>query len=64
MQLLTCLPNYSQIILFPPFGLPKKTDADKQARTDAIQAATLYAAQVPLHTMKESFRVFEWEKIL
>ena len=41
------------------FGLPKKTDADKQARTDAIQAATLYAAQVPLQTMKESFRVFE-----
>ena len=37
----------------------KKTDADKQARTDAIQAATLYAAQVPLQTMKESFRVFE-----
>ena len=41
------------------FGLPKKTDADKQARTDAIQAATLYAAQVPLQTMKESFRIFE-----
>ena len=41
------------------FGLPKKTDADKQARTDAIQAATLYATQVPLQTMKESFRVFE-----
>ena len=41
------------------FGLPKKTDADKQARTDAIQAATLYAAQVPLQTMKKSFRVFE-----
>ena len=41
------------------FGLPKKTDADKQVRTDAIQAATLYAAQVPLQTMKESFRVFE-----
>ena len=41
------------------FGLPQKTDVDKQARTDAIQAATLYAAQVPLQTMKESFRVFE-----
>lgn len=41
------------------FGLPKKTDEDKAARTAAIQAATLYASQVPLHTMQESFKVFE-----
>ncbi|MBR1727618.1 MAG: glutamate formimidoyltransferase [Muribaculaceae bacterium] len=41
------------------FGMPKKTDEDKAARSAAIQAATLYAAQVPLRTMKESFQVFE-----
>ncbi len=41
------------------FGLPKKTDEDKATRTAAIQAATLYASQVPLHTMQESFKVFE-----
>lgn len=45
--------------LMDAFGLPKATEADKQARTQAIQAATLYAAQVPLHTMQESMRVFE-----
>ena len=41
------------------FGMPKKTDEDKAARSAAIQAATLYASQVPLRTMKESFQVFE-----
>ncbi len=41
------------------FGMPKKTDEEKEARSAAIQAATLYAAQVPLRTMKESFKVFE-----
>ena len=41
------------------FGLPKKTDEDKAARSAAIQEATLYATQVPLRTMKESFKAFE-----
>ena len=41
------------------FGLPKKTEEDKAARTQAIQAATLDAAQVPLKTMKEAAKVFE-----
>lgn len=41
------------------FGMPKKTDEDKQARSEAIQTATLYAAQVPLRTMKAAMRVFE-----
>ena len=41
------------------FGLPKKTDEDKAARSAAIQEATRYATQVPLQTMKASFRVFE-----
>lgn len=41
------------------FGMPKKTDEDKATRSAAIQDATLYAAQVPLRTMKESMKVFE-----
>ena len=38
------------------FGLPKKTDEDKAARSAAIQEATLYATQVPLQTMHASFK--------
>ena len=41
------------------FGLPKGTEEEKQARAYAIEEATLYASQVPLRTMKASFRVFE-----
>lgn len=41
------------------FGMPKKTEEDKAARSKAIQEATLYAAQVPLRTMKASFVAFE-----
>ena len=39
-------------------SLPKKTDAEK-ARAAAMQEATLYATEVPLRTMKASFKVFE-----
>lgn len=41
------------------FGMPKNTDEEKQLRTDAIQAATLFATEVPLETMKTSYKVFE-----
>ncbi|MBO7257235.1 MAG: glutamate formimidoyltransferase [Bacteroidales bacterium] len=41
------------------FSLPKKTDEEKKARTAAIQAATLYATEVPLRTMKAAFKTFE-----
>ncbi|MBR1594161.1 MAG: glutamate formimidoyltransferase [Alloprevotella sp.] len=41
------------------FGLPKNTEEEKAARSAAIQDATRYATQVPLQTMKASFRVFE-----
>lgn len=41
------------------FSMPKGTAEEKAARTDAIQEATLFAAQVPLQTMKTSFKVFE-----
>ena len=40
------------------FAMPKKTDADKAARKEAMDAATLYATQVPLRTMETAFRVF------
>ena len=41
------------------FGLPKKTDEDKRLRAEAIQAATLFATQVPLQTMQAAFGAFE-----
>ncbi len=37
------------------FGLPKKTDAEKAARQQAIQDATKYAIEVPLKVMKLCF---------
>ena len=41
------------------FGLPKNSDEEKQARTQAIQEATLYATQVPLKTMQVCFSGYE-----
>lgn len=41
------------------FGLPKKTEEDKRLRSEAIQAATLFATQVPLQTMQAAFGAFE-----
>lgn len=41
------------------FSLPKGTDEEKAARSAAIQEATLNATQVPLKTMKASFRAFD-----
>ncbi|RLD40933.1 MAG: glutamate formimidoyltransferase [Bacteroidetes bacterium] len=37
------------------FGLSKKSDADKVARTQAIQDATIYATEVPLKVMQLCF---------
>ncbi len=37
------------------FAMPKKSDAEKAARADAMEAATLYATQVPLRTMKAAY---------
>lgn len=34
------------------FGLPKKTDEEKKARKEAIEAATRFATEVPFKTMK------------
>lgn len=41
------------------FGLPKGTEEEKTARAQAIEEATLFASQVPLRTMKASFKAFE-----
>ncbi|MBR7004659.1 MAG: glutamate formimidoyltransferase [Bacteroidales bacterium] len=46
------------------FGLPKGTEDEKAARAAAIEDATLYASQVPLRTMKASFKVFELAKAM
>ncbi len=40
------------------FGMPKSTEEEKALRSAAIQAATLYATEVPLRTMKTASRVF------
>lgn len=41
------------------FGLPKKTDEEKAARTQAIQEATKFATEVPFKTMQTAFKAFE-----
>jgi glutamate formiminotransferase/formiminotetrahydrofolate cyclodeaminase len=41
------------------FSMPKKTEEEQTQRDEAIQQATLYAAQVPLHTMKTAFNAFD-----
>lgn len=41
------------------FGLPKKTDEEKAARSAAIQAATKFATEVPFHTMQEAYKTFD-----
>jgi glutamate formiminotransferase/formiminotetrahydrofolate cyclodeaminase len=41
------------------FALPKATDAEKAARTAAIQAATKYAIEVPFRVMELSLQSFE-----
>lgn len=41
------------------FAMPKGTDEEKAARAAAMEVATLYATEVPLRTMKASFKAFE-----
>jgi len=41
------------------FKLPKASDDEKEARSAAIQAATLHAAEVPLEAARKALRVFE-----
>lgn len=46
------------------FKLPKSTPEEKAARSEAIQAATLYATQVPLRTMKAAAAVMPLVKAM
>ena len=41
------------------FGMPKGSDEEKEARAVAMEAATLYATQVPLRTMKAAYKAFD-----
>ena len=41
------------------FSLPKSTDAEKEARTNAIQEATKYATEVPFRTMQKAYESME-----
>lgn len=41
------------------FAMPKATDAEKAARKQALEEATLYATRVPLATMKAAYETFD-----
>ena len=41
------------------FSMPKGTEEEKKARKEALEAATLYATEVPLRTMKAAYAVFD-----
>jgi len=41
------------------FGLPKGSESEKEARSKAIQEATLYATEIPLRTMQVAFSAFD-----
>ncbi len=41
------------------FGLPKNTDEEKQKRKDAIEAANIYAAEVPLKVMQTAAKSWD-----
>lgn len=41
------------------FGMPNQTEEEIAARNDAIQVATLFAAEVPLRTMQASMQAFD-----
>lgn len=41
------------------FGLPKGSESEKEARSIAIQEATLYATEIPLRTMQVAYSAFD-----
>lgn len=41
------------------FGMPKKTPEEKEKRAEALEAATLYATEVPLRTMQTALETFD-----
>ena len=46
------------------FGMPNDTEAEKAARTAAIQEATLYATQVPLRSMQVACKAFDLVELM
>jgi len=46
-------------MILEAFSHPKGTEEEKLSRSEAIQAATLYATEVPLRTMKVAFSAFD-----
>lgn len=46
------------------FSMPKSTPEEKAARAEALEAATLYATEVPLRTMKASYDVFDYAEAM
>ncbi|MDE7110619.1 MAG: glutamate formimidoyltransferase [Muribaculaceae bacterium] len=45
-------------LIMTALGLPKGTDEEKLARAEALEKATLYAAEVPLRTMRAALKSF------
>ena len=41
------------------FAMPKSTAEEKEARAEALEAATIHAAEIPLQTMKTAFEAFD-----
>lgn len=46
------------------FSMPKSTPEEKAARAEALDAATLYATEVPLRTMEASYDVFDYAEAM
>lgn len=46
------------------FSMPKSTPEEKAARAEALEAATLYATEVPLRTMEASYDVFDYAEAM
>lgn len=45
-------------LIMAALGLPKNTDEEKKLRAEALEKATLYAAEVPLRTMRAAMKAF------
>lgn len=46
------------------FSMPRSTPEEKAARAEALEAATLYATEVPLRTMEASYDVFDYAEAM
>ena len=46
------------------FGMPRDTQAEKATRAAALEAATKYATEVPLRTMRVAYRAFDMVELM